>query len=379
MQIKKCHSANVSDSKPSKPQPTPAPSQEGAPSPLFEPQREKAGAVTADRFSYQYDWALHEFLELHHRGEASIVFVELHEDVVFGTSLDADDTSFIFCQVKAGGAAKYTTAALIKRSKGKNSILGKMLSSIAAQGIAERVQKLGLVATRGFSLKLKTSGFSLDEIPFGKLEEKTANAIREALKTELNPNIPVEKLHFREPSLDMRSTRRAVIGLISDLLTERNPAQHSNNTQIYVVLTDELRRKGAVAWDYSDWDQLVARKGLTGDRVEALFAQYSSTTSTDELISDFDSQARELGYLAREVKRLRESARTYLLNTLAGGALGQVQVSDAIREHLSMLDDVLCRATLERLINDCTPVVSEHLRDREARTAAYIIEYLRLS
>ncbi|PRG51704.1 DUF4297 domain-containing protein [Burkholderia gladioli] len=369
----------MSDSKPSKPQPTPAPSQEGAPSPLFEPQREKAGAVTADRFSYQYDWALHEFLELHHRGEASIVFVELHEDVVFGTSLDADDTSFIFCQVKAGGAAKYTTAALIKRSKGKNSILGKMLSSIAAQGIAERVQKLGLVATRGFSLKLKTSGFSLDEIPFGKLEEKTANAIREALKTELNPNIPVEKLHFREPSLDMRSTRRAVIGLISDLLTERNPAQHSNNTQIYVVLTDELRRKGAVAWDYSDWDQLVARKGLTGDRVEALFAQYSSTTSTDELISDFDSQARELGYLAREVKRLRESARTYLLNTLAGGALGQVQVSDAIREHLSMLDDVLCRATLERLINDCTPVVSEHLRDREARTAAYIIEYLRLS
>ncbi|MBB6317316.1 dsDNA nuclease domain-containing protein [Paraburkholderia tropica] len=335
--------------------------------------------MTADRFSYQYDWALHEFLELHHRGEANIVFVELHEDVVFGTSLDAEATSFIFCQVKAGGKSGYSTQALIKRSGAKNSILGKMLSSIAVKDIAERVQKLGLVATRGFSLKLKTSGFRLDEIPFSELEEKTANVIRDSLKAELNANVPVEKLHFREPSLDTRSTRHAVIGLISDLLTERNPNQHSNSTQIYVVLTDELRRKGAIAWDYSDWNQLVARKGLTSDRVEALFAQYSSTASTDELINDFDSQVRELGFLTRDVKRLRERARTYLLNTLAGGALVQVQVRDSIREHLSTLEGVLCRQKLESLVNSCAPVVSEHLRDQESRASAYIIEYLRSS
>ncbi|OLL33739.1 hypothetical protein BTH42_00215 [Burkholderia sp. SRS-W-2-2016] len=354
-----------------------APSGAKSPNPLFSPQRETAGAVTADRFSYQYDWALHEFLELHHRGEASIVFVELHEDVVFGTSLDAEETSFIFCQVKAGGKSGYSSQALIKRSGAKNSILGKMLSSIAVKDIAERVQKLGLVATRGFSLKLKTSGFRLEEIPFSELEEKTATVIRESLQTELNTSVPLEKLHFREPSLDTRSTRHAVIGLISDLLTERNPNQHSNSTQIYVVLTDELRRKGEIAWDYSDWDQLVMRKGLTANRVEALFAQYSSTASTDELINDFDSQVRELGFLTRDVKRLRERARTYLLNTLAGGALVQVRVRDSIREHLSTLEAVLCRQTLESLVNSCAPVVTEHLRDRESRAAAYIIEYLR--
>nr|WP_284507774.1 dsDNA nuclease domain-containing protein [Caballeronia sp. GACF4] len=354
-----------------------APAGVKSPNPLFSPQRETAGAVTAERFSYQYDWALHEFLELHHRGEASIVFVELHEDVVFGTSLDVEETSFIFCQVKAGGKNGYSSHALIKRSGAKNSVLGKMLSSIAVKDIAERVQKLGLVATRGFSLKLKTSGFRLEEIPFSELEDKTADSIRTSLQTELNADVPVEKLHFREPSLDTRSTRRAVIGLISDLLTERNPNQHSNSTQIYVVLTDELRRKGEHAWDYSDWDQLVMRKGLTADRVEALFAQYSSTASTDELINDFNSQVRELGFLTRDVKRLRERARTYLLNTLAGGALVQVQVRDSIREHLSTLEEVLCRQTLESLINTCAPVVTEHLRDSESRVAAYIIEYLR--
>jgi hypothetical protein len=145
------------------------------------------------------------------------------------------------------------------------------------------------------------------------------------------------------------------------------------------VLTDELRRKGAIAWDYSDWDQLVAQKGLTADRVEALFAQYSSTASTDELINDFDSQARELGFLTRDVKRLRERARTYLLNTLAGGALVQVQVRDSIREHLSTLEGAMCRQNLESLVNGCAPVVTEHLRDQDGRVAAYLIEYLRSS
>ncbi|MDR5855777.1 dsDNA nuclease domain-containing protein [Caballeronia sp. LZ062] len=346
---------------------------------MYAPQRETAGAVTADRFSYQYDWALHEFLELHHRGEASIVFVELHEDVVFGTSLDADAASFIFCQVKAGGRSGFSTKALVKRTDGKNSILGKIFSSVEAKEIAKRVHKLGLIAARGFSLNLKTSGFSLEEIPFGELEEKTAEDIRAALKAELNSEAPLEKLHFREPSLDIRSPRRAVIGLISDLLTERNPSQLSNSTQIYVVLTDELRRKGAIAWDYSDWDQLVARKGLTADRVEALFAQYSSTASTDELISDFDLQARELGFVTRDVKRLRERARTYLLNTLAGGALVQVQVRNSIVEHLASLDGALCRSTLDLLVGRCASIVSEHLREEESRVAAYIIEYLRSS
>lgn len=342
------------------------------------PQREKAGAVTASKFSYQYDWALHEFLELHHRGEASIVFVELHEDVVFSTSDDAEAASFIFCQVKAGGKSGFNKSSLVRRSgKSKNSVLGKMFMSMSAKSIADKVHKLGLVATQGFSLELANRGFSLEEIPFNQLEAGTANAIRDALKDELKSDVELGKLHFREPTLDTRSTRRAVIGLISELITERSPEQKSNTTQIYVVLADELRRKGQVTWDYTDWNQLVERKGLTGARVEALFRQYSSMESTSELLRDFESQAAELGFLTRDVRRLREAARTYVLNTLAGGALVQVQVSDAIRTHLGTLDDALSRGSLNLLLDDCPAAVAENFSDSDARVAAYIIEYLR--
>ncbi len=58
-----------------------------ASNPLYVSQREKAGAATFDRFNFQYDWALYEFLEQHKRNQVSIVFVEFHEDVVFSSSL----------------------------------------------------------------------------------------------------------------------------------------------------------------------------------------------------------------------------------------------------------------------------------------------------
>jgi len=143
------------------------------------------------------------------------------------------------------------------------------------------------------------------------------------------------------------------------------------------VLSDELRRKGQIAWDYSDWNQLIERKGLTGERIDALFRQYSSMESTSELLSDFERQAAELGFLTRDIRRLRESARTYVLNGIAGGALIQVQISAAIRTHLDSLNEGLRRSTLDYLLANCPIAVAEHFSEADTRTAAYIIEYLR--
>jgi Cap4 dsDNA endonuclease len=118
-----------------------APSGTTASNPLYVAQREKAGAATFDRFNFQYDWALYEFLEQHKLNQVSIVFVEFHEDVVFGSSLDAADARFVFCQVKAGASANFNKKSLVKRIKQKPSVLGKMFTSVGDKKIAARVDK----------------------------------------------------------------------------------------------------------------------------------------------------------------------------------------------------------------------------------------------
>jgi hypothetical protein len=73
----------------------------------------------------------------------------------------------------------------------------------------------------------------LKETPFGELEHGPASAIRGYLSAGLKSEIQHEKLHFREPAFDARSPRHAVIGLTSELLTERESEGESNTIRIH--------------------------------------------------------------------------------------------------------------------------------------------------
>lgn len=342
------------------------------------PQREKAGAATFDRFNFQYDWALYEFLEQYKEDRASIVFVEFHEDVVFSSSLDAAEARFVFCQVKAGASANFNKKSLVKRVKQKPSVLGKMFTSVGDKRIAERVDKVRLVATGGFKLELAEKGFQLEEIPWDALTPETANEIGAALAAELGTDCALEKLHFHKPRLAELQHRRTVIGLIADLISERVPNEGGNCQAIYLALQDELRRKGVVTWDYSDWESLVRNKGLTGQRVDALFEQFASSDTAEELLSDFDYATADLQFEPRERRKLRHAAQTYVLNTLDGGSLAHLQVRGSICRHLQ--SDFPLRLSVEhltRLVDACPDVARGQLVDRTSLTAAYIIEYLR--
>ncbi|VVE36960.1 hypothetical protein PPN31114_03956 [Pandoraea pneumonica] len=360
--------------------------------PLFQPQREFAGAVTFDRFGYQYDWALYEFLELYRRGQAHVVFMEFHEDVVFSSSSEPETASFVFCQVKAGGKSSYTAKSLTKLPKSqqpnsktssltadKQSVLAKLFSSLSTKQIDERVEKVRLIATAGFSLKLSSTGFRLEEFAWTHLDSVDAEHIRQALRTELGSDVSIDKLHFCQPLLAPQQHDLTVMGLIATLISERSPKDGGNSREIYLLLNDELRRKGAVAWDYADWDELVRKKGLTGSRVEALFAQFCSSRSVDELISDVGELARELAMTTLERRRIRQAARDYELSVLAGGSIGQIQAQRAIREHLNttLKTQPISLTNLHLLVSTAPQIVKDVLPDIVSIQAAYLIEHLR--
>ena len=99
--------------------------------PLFGSQREKSGAMTFDKYCFQYHWALYSVISKHEHHNEYAVIIELHEDVVLSNSLDATKAQFEFNQVKTN-KSPFNTNQLVKKKKGENSVLGKLVKSAFA-------------------------------------------------------------------------------------------------------------------------------------------------------------------------------------------------------------------------------------------------------
>lgn len=123
--------------------------------PLDAPQREKAGATTFAKYLYQYHWALCRILDAHKNFNDYVVFVELHEDVIFSDSMDEANANFEFNQIKNIQSSPLKHKLLIKTTKkNKNSILGKMLLSTVGKPFFDKINQYQLVASSGFDLPL---------------------------------------------------------------------------------------------------------------------------------------------------------------------------------------------------------------------------------
>ena len=96
--------------------------------PLFDSQREKSGAMTFDKYSFQYHWALHRIFAEHENSKEYAVIIELHEDVVISDSLEVSIAKFEFNQVKTNNTP-FNTYQLVQKKKNGSSVLGKLVQN----------------------------------------------------------------------------------------------------------------------------------------------------------------------------------------------------------------------------------------------------------
>ena len=126
--------------------------------PLAVAQREKSGAITFDKYEYQYHWALYRVIDEQKKNSEYALFIEFHEDVVIADSLDANVAKFEFNQVKNISKPKFTVANLTKRKGEKNSVLGKLVQSASNKPFSDKIANINLVASCGFTLELRNRG-----------------------------------------------------------------------------------------------------------------------------------------------------------------------------------------------------------------------------
>lgn len=281
-------------------------------SPLAVKQRETKGAETFGKYDYQFHWALCRLLDQHQGNPEYAIFVEQHEDVVLADSLDAEKAKFEFNQIKCKGGDPFTIVSLTSVPKGKkNSILGKLIASGADKPFKAAISTINLVATNGFHKEIAANDLGLEVITRSDMSEAALASFLEKMKTEIGIDAVPENLRFIIPQLPSMGHQDFVVGKIATLVEALFPQSPCKPKDIYRLLIDELHRKGQVQYDFTQWDDLLKRKALTSETVQAVVVKNTSIGGLDETKVAFDGIATALGLQARAATKLKNEVVRY--------------------------------------------------------------------
>lgn len=351
--------------------------------PLAVAQRETAGAQTFEKYEYQYHWALCRILGAHEKSNDYVVFIELHEDVVLATSANESNARFEFNQIKNINTRPWNQKKLtsvVTTQKNTNSILGKMLQGVRKKPFFDKLNSLDLVATCGFSLPLKIDGLKLSIISVGDLHDECLKNIQSAIDKELGA-YPVPKvLHFITPDLPASGFQDVAIGRISKLIEVKAPGAKCNASIIYRVLIDDLHRKGTVAFDFTNWCDLIKNKGTTHSDVERVIASYTESKGIEAFSQDFEDILNDLGlksnqriFVRRAFERYHNAVR--LERTLIAINNQQV-VRSAVVRNFELFEEQDAKEFISKTLEALPEATKNSLANLESVQAAIIYELL---
>ncbi len=353
--------------------------------PLAAAQRETAGAQTFEKYLYQYHWALCRILGAHETDNDYVVFIELHEDVVLATSTDESIARFEFNQIKNVSSTVWNPKKLtsVPKATGKkvtNSILGKMLQGIRKKPFVEKLNSLDLVATCGFNLPPKTDGLKLSIISIGDLHDDCLKDIQAAINKELGTYPLPKTLRFITPDLPPSGFQNFTIGKISNLVDLKAPGSMCNASTIYRVLIDDLQRKGTVAFDFTDWNNLVKNKGTTHSDVERVISSYSEKKGFEVFEKDLDDILKDLELKSNKRIQVRQAFERYHSAVRLERSLiaidNQQAVKEAVECNFEAFDEEGVQSFMEQAIASLPEATKKNLVDLEATQAAIIYELL---
>jgi hypothetical protein len=303
--------------------------------PLLVAQREISGAITFEKYEYQYHWALFKALDGYENNSEFVVFVELHEDVVLGDSLESGKVKFEFNQVKNISKPPLTVKAITRRTgaptKKKNSILGKMLLGVSGRVFEKDITELNLVATCGFNLSRKDETLRFSLIKTGELHDDCIQEIESALSLELGQTKLPSILNFVTPDLPGVGFEHFVISKISGAVDKRTNGALCSVSNIYRILMDDLRKKGVITNDFRSWEELVRHKGLTNLDVEGVTSANTQLNNTGQIDILFNIICTELELHVGQQAKLRRAFGRYQSSSKFTKTTLQLDISNNLK------------------------------------------------
>lgn len=351
--------------------------------PLACPQREISGSLTFENFEYQYHWALCRLLEAHENSDDYVLFMELHEDVVFSTSIDLQKAKFEFTQVKNIKGTKCTAKKLVRveSSKKTNSILGKMLLGIKDKKFHSQLKTLDLVVTCGFNLKLKQdkTNYNLTTITLYDIDEVCLQEIQESINKELGDYILPKFLRFIEPELSPKNFQETSKGKINNLVDKLFPEKRFSPNTIYRVLIDDMHRKGTIRINYENWEEMILNKGITQSQVQEIIL---TNTDFDKEIynNDFEDIVSELNLKIQDKIKIRREFQEYMNMTIYKRALDTVEtkrgILNLIDKNFHIFENNSVRNFIDAILQDLPKGIKNNFNTETEILAAIIYELI---
>lgn len=248
------------------------------------PLAEEGGAISADRFDYQKNWALARLLTLHQGSGNYVLLCELHEDIAV---LDCPDqpSRAAFYQIKTSAKSAWTLKKLTNRKKGKSgdalpSILGRLCAK-AAQLKQEQVTfqfVTNVGSGYGFPVTEKAAEVSGERL-FQVLKPAEWETISSCLADELGEDFeePLrEQLTVSISQIHLDTHNETTVGLVTNFLDQHVKGVHIPPKAFYRTLFDELRRRTVAKRPSGSISDVCKAKGIDRDSFDAMLGNARS-------------------------------------------------------------------------------------------------------
>jgi hypothetical protein len=295
------------------------------------PQREDDGAQTNSRYHFQALCGLVLVLERHKLDDDYALVYEYHDDIaIFDNQCFPKKVQFY--QVKSKKNGHWTPTALTKRDKkkgaGARSFLGKMYENVLTFGDAVEAALFLSNAPTNFAPSEK-SQFCLTECDSDKQKQ-----IIDKLKDEFSDEsvIKSELLWVARTDLSLEDADTHAKGKLDAFVVDNLGQVEFSLSALFKAVSEECDSKSrATDLDLNDFDEVVAKRGITRDDANGWLEAVSSTVncpSWEEIASELNLPVLQKIRLSREWN----SYRVAVLNP-----------NEAVRK---------VRRMIERFIND---------------------------
>ena len=241
------------------------------------PQRENAGARSANRFTYQQVWAFDYMLNVMDSNNDFILFMEFHDDIIV---LDRTSNPELveFYQIKTDDKdSRYITSSFIVRNANKYptkmSIAQKMIDDyVKFQGSTKGIH---LVSNKSFDfgiLKDKTESKVRQTIVLNELEYENLTKIKKGMcqacnKQENCKDECLSLVYFNVSELDLSSYEDTVMGrMVKKMEMLGMPSTITRTRSIYNTILGEIRRINNTEKLSQNVDELMKKKSISKEQ-----------------------------------------------------------------------------------------------------------------
>ncbi|PEB72607.1 hypothetical protein COM89_26880 [Bacillus thuringiensis] len=262
---------------------------------------ENSGSRSANRFSFQKNWALIKILELHKNKLEYLIVLDYHDDVLILDS-EVNPTKIEFYQIKtrSEGKGNWTISALIKTKKGQdgeilNSMLGKLYTN--KLNFPNETKSLNFVSNKTYNIKLPNKKNVKDSsqilIPFSTICPTEKKKVEEGLKTEMNVTECADIFNntfLHSTPLSLTESKEHTIGKSSQLLKDMGYYEIDPDL-FYKYLYGEIELRNDYEMEFHSLEDFIQSKSLARSTVQSIL---NHLTPKDDLSEAWQRLNEEL-------------------------------------------------------------------------------------